>query len=237
MPATFHVERKGWSPCKSACAVHTSAQGYVALVAAGRFTEAYRVAAEPNPFPSVCGRICTHLCETACARAEVDAPIAIAALKRFVADEVGPTLPVSPAPVIYDERVAIVGGGPAGLTAARDLAELGYATTVFEAQPVAGGMLRTGIPDYRLPKETIQREIDQILALGVELRLGQRAGADFTVDGLLANGFALRFWPPACSAAPRSTFPAPSCPVCSAQSSSCASSTWSGPWRSANGSS
>ena len=92
VPATFHVERKGWSPCKTACAVHTSAQGYVALVAAGRFAEAYRVAAEPNPFPSVCGRICTHLCETACARGKVDKPVAIAALKRFVADEVGPTL-------------------------------------------------------------------------------------------------------------------------------------------------
>jgi heterodisulfide reductase subunit A len=193
VPATFHVERKGWSPCKSACAVHTSAQGYVALVAAGRFDQAYRVAAEPNPFPSVCGRICTHLCEIACARAKVDEPVAIAALKRFVADEVGPTLPVSPAPVIHDERVAIVGGGPAGLTAARDLAALGYATTVFEAQPVAGGMLRTGIPDYRLPKQTIQREIDQILALGVDLRLGQRAGADFTVDGLLGDGFSAVF--------------------------------------------
>ena len=189
VPATFHVERKGWSPCKSACAVHTSAQGYVALVAAGRFDEAYRVAAEPNPFPSVCGRICTHLCETACARARVDEPVAIAALKRFVADEVGPTLAVSQAPVIHDERVAVIGGGPAGLTAARDLAQLGYATTVFEAQPIAGGMLRTGIPDYRLPKETIQREVDQVLALGVELRLNQRAGVDFTVDGLLGDGF------------------------------------------------
>ena len=157
--------------------MHTSAQGYVALVAAGRFDEAYRVAAEPNPFPSVCGRICTHLCETACARGTVDEPVAIAALKRFVADEVGPTLPVAPAPVIHEERVAVVGGGPAGLTAARDLADLGYATTVFEAQPVAGGMLRTGIPDYRLPHEAIQREIDQVLALGIELRLGQRAGA------------------------------------------------------------
>ena len=189
VPATFHVERKGWSPCKSACAVHTSAQGYVALVTAGRFAEAYRVAAEPNPFPSVCGRICTRLCETACARGAVDQPVAIAALKRFVADEIGPTLPVAPAPVIHDEKVAVVGGGPAGLTAARDLADLGYATTVFEAQPVAGGMLRTGIPDYRLPGATIQREIDQILARGVELRLNQRAGADFTVDGLLADGF------------------------------------------------
>jgi heterodisulfide reductase subunit A2 len=189
VPATFHIERKGWSPCKSACALHTSAQGYVALVAAGRFDEAYRVAAAPNPFPSVCGRVCTRLCETACARGAVDEPVAIAALKRFVADEVAPTQAIAPAPVVHEERVAVVGGGPAGLTAARDLAELGYVTTVFEAQPVAGGMLRTGIPDYRLPHATVQREIDQILERGVELRLGQRAGVDFTIDELFARGY------------------------------------------------
>jgi heterodisulfide reductase subunit A len=189
VPSTFAIEKKGWSPCKSACAVHTSAQGYVALVAAGRFNEAYRVASEPNPFSSVCGRICTHLCETACARGKVDDPVAIAGLKRFVADTVGPTLPVQPAPVIHAERVAIVGAGPAGITCARDLADLGYQVTVFEARQVPGGMLRTGIPDYRLPHAVIQREIDQVVAKGIELKLGQRAGTDFTVDGLFEQGF------------------------------------------------
>jgi heterodisulfide reductase subunit A len=189
VPSTFAVEKKGWSPCKSACAVHTSAQGYVALVAAGRFEEAYRVASGPNPFPSVCGRVCTALCEAACARGSVDEPIAIASLKRFVADTVGPTLPVQPAPIVHPEPVAIVGAGPAGLTCARDLANLGYRVTLFEAQPVAGGMLRTGIPDYRLPHDVIEREIEQVLALGPELRLGQRAGADFTIDGLFEQGY------------------------------------------------
>lgn len=189
VPATFAIEKKGWSPCKGACAVRTSAQGYVALVAAGRFEDAYRVASEPNPFTSVCGRICTHLCETACARGDVDQPIAIAALKRFVADTVGPTVAVQPAPTIHAERVAVIGAGPAGLTCARDLAQLGYGVTVYEAQPVAGGMLRTGIPDYRLPHDVIQREVEQILALGVDLQLGCRAGTDFTVDGLLAGGY------------------------------------------------
>jgi heterodisulfide reductase subunit A len=189
VPSIFAVEKKGWSPCKSACAVHTSAQGYVALVAAGRFEDAYRVASEPNPFPSVCGRVCTALCETACARGSVDEPVAIAGLKRFVADSVGPTLPVQPAPLVHDEPVAIVGAGPAGITCARDLANLGYKVTVFEAQPVAGGMLRTGIPDYRLPHDVIQREIEQVLALGPELKLGQRAGTDFTVDGLFEQGY------------------------------------------------
>lgn len=189
VPSTFAIEKRGWSPCKRACAVHTSAQGYVALVAEGRLKDAYRVASEPNPFPSVCGRICTALCEAACTRGEVDDPVAIASIKRFVADTVGPTLPVEPARVLHDEPVAIVGAGPAGLTCARDLARLGYRVTVFEAQPVAGGMLRTGIPDYRLPHEVIQREIEQILALGVDLRLGQRAGHDFTVDGLFEQGY------------------------------------------------
>ncbi len=95
VPATFAVDRKGWSPCKTACPVHTSAQGYVALVAQGRFEEAYKVAGERNPFPSVCGRICTHLCETECTRGEVDEPVAVAALKRFVADTVGPLQAIS----------------------------------------------------------------------------------------------------------------------------------------------
>jgi heterodisulfide reductase subunit A len=193
VPATFHIERKGWSPCKSTCPVNTSTQGYVALIAEGRFEEAYRVASEPNPFTSVCGRICTRLCEVACERAKVDEPIAIAQLKRYVADTVGPTTPVRPAPLIYDEKVAIVGGGPAGLTAARDLVKLGYKTTVFEAQPVAGGMLRLGIPDYRLPKDVLQREVDAVTALGVDLRLGQRCGRDFTVDGLLGDGYSAVF--------------------------------------------
>jgi heterodisulfide reductase subunit A len=189
VPATFAVDKKGWSPCKSACAVHTSAHGYVALVAEGRFEEAYRVAEEPNPFPSVCGRICTRLCEISCARNKVDDSVALAALKRFLADTAGPSTTIERAPVTQQERVAIVGSGPAGMTCARDLAKLGYATTVFEALPVAGGMLRVGIPDYRLPKDVLQREIDQITALGVDLRLNQRAGADFTVDGLLGDGY------------------------------------------------
>ncbi len=189
IPATYVVDKKGYAPCKSTCPVETSAQGYIALIAEGRFADAYRVAAEPNPFPSVCGRVCAHPCETACTRGSVDDPISIASLKRFVCDVAGPTELPEKLPVTYDEKVAIVGGGPSGLSCARDLAKLGYATTVFEALPVAGGMLRVGIPDHRLPREVLQREIDQIVALGVDLRLSQRAGVDFTVDGLLDDGY------------------------------------------------
>ncbi len=185
IPNTYAVEKKGYAPCKSACPVETSAQGYIALIAEGRFEDAYRVASEPNPFPSVCGRVCAHPCETACSRGSVDDPISIASLKRFVCDVAAPQEPPEPLPVTNDEKVAIIGGGPSGLPCARDLAQLGYATTVFEALPVAGGMLRVGIPDHRLPREALQREIDLITALGVDLRLNQRAGADFTVDSLL----------------------------------------------------
>ncbi len=193
IPNAYAVDKLGYAPCKSACAVQTSAQGYVALIREGKFAEAYRVAAEPNPFPSVCGRICAHACETDCTRGKVDEPIAIASLKRFVCDVAGPAQLPEPLPLQHAEKIAIIGAGPAGLSAARDLAQYGYATTVFEALPVAGGMLRVGIPDHRLPHDVLQREIDQICALGVDLRLNQRCGADFTVDSLLADGYSAVF--------------------------------------------
>ena len=196
IPNTYVVDKKGYAPCKSTCPVETSAQGYIALIAEGRFADAYRVASEPNPFPSVCGRICAHPCETACTRGSVDEPLAIAGLKRFVCDVAGPQELPETLPVTYDEKVAIIGGGPAGLSCARDLAQLGYATTVFEALPVAGGMLRVGIPDHRMPPDVLQKEIDQICALGVDLRLNQRCGADFTVDGLLGDGYQAVFLAP-----------------------------------------
>ena len=189
IPSTYVVDKKGYAPCKSNCPVETSAQGYIALIAEGRFEDAYRVAAEPNPFPSVCGRVCAHPCETACTRGSVDEPISIASLKRFVCDNGGPTDLPEKLPVTFDEKVAIIGGGPSGLSCARDMAKLGYATTVFEALPVAGGMLRVGIPDHRLPRDILQGEIDRIVALGVDLRLDQRAGRDFTVDSLLDDGY------------------------------------------------
>lgn len=189
IPNTYVVDKKGYAPCKAHCPVETSAQGYIALIAERRFADAYRVAAEPNPFPSVCGRICAHPCESACTRGDVDEPLAIASLKRFICDVAAPAELPDRLPVTYDEKVAIIGGGPAGLSCARDLAGYGYATTVFEALPVAGGMLRVGIPDHRLPHDVLQREIDRIVALGVDLRLNQRAGVDFTVDSLLADGY------------------------------------------------
>ena len=176
IPHAFAIEKLGMAPCRDACPTGQRAQGYIALIREGRYEEALRVIKEDNPFPAICGRICNHRCEEACNRALVDQPIAIASLKRFVTDQVysKPRTPIEPLPTTRPERVAIVGAGPGGLTAAQDLVRLGYGVTVFEALPVAGGMLRVGVPEYRLPAELIQREVDDILDLGVELRLNTR---------------------------------------------------------------
>ena len=153
------------APCQVACPAGTDAGRYVGLVAAGRYDEAYAVAAEVNPFPSVCGWICTAPCEVACRRDVLDEPIAIRTLKRFAVEH--GHLPAVPPPAVRrSERVAIVGGGPAGMSAAYYLARLGYAVTVLEAMPIPGGMMAIGIPEYRLPREVLQAEIKRIVDLG-----------------------------------------------------------------------
>ncbi len=186
-------------PCHAACPVGTEAGRYVALIAEGRFREAYAVARRPNPLASICGRICAAPCETACRRGALDQPISIRALKRFVTERFGveSMIDLDMLREIYGrrellfprDRVAIVGAGPAGLAAAHDLALLGYPVTLFEAQSVAGGMLRLGIPEYRLPRELIKLEINAILNLGVELKVNQRIGRDFTLADLRAQGY------------------------------------------------
>ncbi|UCG24771.1 MAG: FAD-dependent oxidoreductase, partial [Chloroflexota bacterium] len=173
VPNAFAIEKKGIAPCRDACPTGQRAQGYIALIREGRYEEALRVIKEDNPFPGICGRICNHRCETACNRNLVDEPVAISALKRFVTDTVyaEPYQPPKPAQRRYKERVAIIGSGPCGLTAARDLVQAGYGVTVFEALPVAGGMLRVGVPEFRLPTWIVNREVQEIVDLGVELRL------------------------------------------------------------------
>ncbi len=180
------------APCQTACPAGTDAGRYVGLIAKGRYSDAYAVAAEVNPFPSVCGWICTAPCEAACRRGTLDEPIAIRTLKRFAVEH--GTLPdVPPAPVRRADRVAIVGGGPAGMSAAYYLARLGYPVTVFEAMPVPGGMMAIGIPEYRLPREVLRAEIDRIVSLGVDLRLNQAMGRDFSLGDLEAQGFGAIF--------------------------------------------
>jgi NADPH-dependent glutamate synthase beta subunit-like oxidoreductase/NAD-dependent dihydropyrimidine dehydrogenase PreA subunit len=176
------------APCQGACPAGTDAGRYVGLIAQGRYDEAYGVAAEVNPFPSVCGWICTAPCESACRRGTLDEPIAIRTLKRFAA-EYGHLPAVPPPARRRAEKVAIVGGGPAGMSAAYYLARLGYPVTVFEAMPVPGGMMAIGIPEYRLPRDVLREEIARIVGLGVELRLDNAMGRDFSLSDLETDGF------------------------------------------------
>ena len=180
------------APCQAACPAGTDAGRYIGLIAEGRYGDAYAVAAEVNPFPSVCGWICTAPCETACRRGALDEPVAIRTLKRFAAEH--GTLPEVPPPTVrHEERVAIVGGGPAGMSAAYYLARLGYPVTVFEAMPVPGGMMAIGIPEYRLPREVLRAEIDRIVGLGVDLRVNRAMGRDFSLGDLESQGYGAIF--------------------------------------------
>jgi NADPH-dependent glutamate synthase beta subunit-like oxidoreductase len=173
------------APCQAACPVGTNAGLYVSLIAEGRYDEALQVASEPNPFPAICGRVCTAPCEDACRRGEFDAPIAIRDLKRFAMDHGTPRhRKVTPPKQHYRERVAIVGAGPTGLSAAYYLARRGYSVTVFDAMPVAGGMMAICIPDYRLPRVELTRDIDAMRELGVTFRLNTAIGRDISLNEL-----------------------------------------------------
>ena len=181
-------------PCRAACPVHTDAGAYVTAIAQGRYRDAYLIARQPNPFPSICGRVCAAPCETACRRGELDAPIAIRALKRFVSERYGVESfggsavwheAHGPVPPATGPSVGVVGGGPAGLSAAHDLRLAGHPVTIYEAQERLGGMMVLGIPEYRLARGLISREVEAILELGVEARTNCRVGADVLLEELL----------------------------------------------------
>ena len=187
--------------CRHACPVHTDACGYVTAIAEGRHEEAYRLARARNPFASICGRVCGAPCEANCRRGDVDSPVAIRALKRFVTEAYGPE---SGNAALYQsaydehmippnrgkyERVAVVGAGVSGLTVAHDLVKIGYTVTVFEAYSEPGGMLTAGVPVFRLPRELVRAEINAILSMGVELSCGMRLGRDFTIADLRRQGY------------------------------------------------
>ncbi len=194
-PSCMAIDKAGRAPCANTCPAGIHVQGYVALIAQGRFREAINLIREAMPFPSVCGRVCNHYCEMNCTRGRVDKPVNIMALKRFVADweyahrdELGISSLATQGQVESNKKkIAVIGSGPAGLTAARDLNRLGYTVTVFEALPIPGGMMRVGIPPHRLPAEMLDWEIQHILNEGVELRLNTWVD---DIPGLLANGYA-----------------------------------------------
>jgi len=176
------------SPCQTACPVHLDIPAYIALIAKGKYKESLDLIRRKMPLPSVCGRVCLHPCESACSRQEVDQAIAIEALKGFVSD-FAPQAPPEQIPQTFKDKVAIVGSGPAGLAAAYDLIRLGYGVTIFEALPVAGGMLSVGIPKYRLPSDVLNRDIDYIKALGVEIKTDSSIDIEKGLSDLLDQGY------------------------------------------------
>ena len=178
-------------PCSQRCPANIDIQGYIALIARGRFVEATQLIRMSNPLPLTCGRVCPHPCESQCRRGRVDQPVAINHLKRFCSDIAYQDLErLNPRPAPPSgKKVAVVGGGPAGLTAAYYLALLGHAPTIWESNPQLGGMLRYGIPEYRLPKAVLDREIEAILRLGVEVKTELIWGRDFSLADLSSQGF------------------------------------------------
>ncbi len=189
VPITFCIDKKDRAPCVLACPAGINVQGYVQLIKEAKYKEAVQLIMERLPLPGVLGRVCPHPCEKQCRRAEADEAVAICQLKRFAADQVD--MAELPLPKITErpEKVAVIGSGPAGLTAAYYLRLKGYAVTIFEALPVLGGMLRVGIPDYRLPPAVLDAEIDYILRLGVQVQTNRTLGRDFTLESLAADGY------------------------------------------------
>ncbi|MEJ2224707.1 MAG: FAD-dependent oxidoreductase [Syntrophobacterales bacterium] len=189
IPAAFAIKKLDRAPCTLTCPAEINVQGYVQLVKMGKYEEAVKLIMQRLPLPGILGRICPHPCEDKCRRQELDEPIAICSLKRFAADQVDLSNFALPPVEAKPEKVAIVGSGPAGLACAYHLALKGYRSTMFEALDKPGGMLRVGIPDYRLPKEVLDREIDNILRFGVELKTNTALGKDFTLDELFDQGY------------------------------------------------
>lgn len=186
----------GSAPCKAACPAHVPVQAYLRLAHEGKYREALAMIKTENPFPAVCGRVCNKRCEAECTRGKIDAPVSIDAVKKFVADlDLNSEDRFVPEKIVqsthgeFDEKIAIIGGGPAGLSAAYYLAQMGYKPTVFEKNPIPGGMLTYGIPSYKLEKDVIAAEIDIIKELGAEIKCGVEVGKDITIAQLKEQGY------------------------------------------------
>lgn len=185
------VSEEGTSPCKTACPAHISVQGYIKLAAQGRYHEALELIKKENPFPAVCGRICPHGCESECTRGDIDEPVSIDEIKKFIADkELDGSIRYIP-PMRYNlgNKIAVIGSGPAGLSCAYYLAIDGYQVTVFEKEEKLGGMLTLGIPAFRLEKEVLNAEINVLREMGVSFKTGVEVGKDISLNALRKEGY------------------------------------------------
>ncbi len=202
IPNVFTVEKRAFlPPCRGTCPAGVNAQGYIGLISKGMFLEALDLVRERMPFAGACGRICHHPCEAKCNRADIDAAVSVRHLKRFVADyerdlmvkgesiERAPSEKPKPEKNSFEEKIAVIGGGPAGMTCANDLVLKGYPVTVFDSSDKLGGMMRWGIPAYRLPRDFLDHEIDIITKQGIDVELNKTMGKDFTVDSLKKDGY------------------------------------------------
>ncbi|MDP2727521.1 MAG: FAD-dependent oxidoreductase, partial [Dehalococcoidia bacterium] len=178
-------------PCQAACPIHMDVSGYILAIAQGRYKDALAIMRETNPLSASCGRVCNHPCESVCIRAKLDEPVAIEWLKRFPGDYLASKGAAESAPAtrLWQEKVAIIGSGPAGLTAAHDLAKMGYGVTVFEALPVIGGMLAFGVPEFALERKALESDIAYIKSLGVEIKANHPIGSDLTLNDLRQMGY------------------------------------------------
>jgi len=196
MPGAFAISKRGTAPCKATCPAHVSIQGYIALIRDGRYEQALKLFKQEHPFPGICGRVCHHPCEGECTRNDVDQPLAIRELHRFLADcEKNSGTFYTPGITAEKraEKVAIIGSGPAGVTAAYQLLQMGYSVTIFEKQAEPGGMMRYGIPEYRLPRDILAGEIKVIQDMGAEIKCGVSFGRDITLESLKKDGYAATF--------------------------------------------
>ncbi len=196
IPGGFGITKRGTAPCKATCPAHVSIQGYIALINEGKYDQALKLFKQEHPFPGVCGRVCHHPCEGECTRYEVDQPLAIRELHRFLADYEKDQNKYFIPEITADkrsEKVAIIGSGPSGVTAAYYLLQQGYTVTIFEKLPDPGGMMRYGIPEYRLPRDILAAEIKVVQDMGAEIKCGVNFGKDITLDSLKKDGYAAVF--------------------------------------------
>ncbi len=212
----INSHKSGTAPCKTACPAHIAVQGYLKKASQGKYQEALALIKKQNPFPAVCGRICNRRCEDACTRGTIDRAVAIDAVKKFIAEQdlkaetryIPPVvIPASIHMEHFPEKIAIIGGGPAGMSAAFYLAEKGYRPTVFEKNEEPGGMLRYGIPSYKLEKDVIAAEIDVMREMGVEIKTGVEVGKDVTLKELREQGYKAFYIAIGCSAGRRPGVP------------------------------